>query len=81
MRNPRNTFDQTPLKTLASELAISVDLEEGSRYDDTSLALLFSQLKSKSLQTLKGASEISGQTEFNFVIQIARVFCRMGTVT
>lgn len=47
-------------------------------YDDTSLALLFSQLKMKTLQTAKGTSEISGWTEFNFVLQIARVFCRMG---
>ena len=49
-------------------------------YDDTSLALLFSQLKMKTLQTAKGTSEISGRTEFNFVLQIARVFCRMGKV-
>ena len=47
-------------------------------YDDTSLALLFSQLKMKTLQTAKGTSEISGRTEFNFVLQIARAFCRMG---
>lgn len=47
-------------------------------YDDPSLALLFSQLKMKTLQAAKGTSEISGRTEFNFVLQIARVFCRMG---
>ena len=47
-------------------------------YDDPSLALLFSQLKDRTLQTAKGTSEISGRTEFNFVLQIARVFCRMG---
>ncbi|KEP50346.1 RAVE protein 1 carboxy-terminal protein [Rhizoctonia solani 123E] len=47
-------------------------------FDDPSLALLFAQLKSKSLQTVKGVSEISGQMEFNFVLQMARVFCRMG---
>ena len=48
-------------------------------YDDPSLALLFSQLKSKTLQTAQGTSEISGRTEFSFVLQIARVFCKMGT--
>lgn len=54
-------------------------LEVGDpHYDDPSLALLFSQLKLKSLQTAKGTSEISGRTEFNFVLQMARVFCRMG---
>jgi len=47
-------------------------------YDDTSLALLFSQLKSKTLQTVKGTSETSGRREFNLVLQIARVFCRTG---
>ena len=47
-------------------------------YDDPSLALLFSQLKSKTLQTAQGTSEISGRTEFNFVLQTARVFCKMG---
>jgi len=49
-----------------------------SHYDDPSLALLFSQLKSKTLQTAKGTSEISGRAEFNFVLQMTRVFCRMG---
>ena len=47
-------------------------------YDDPSLALMFMQLKSRSLQTVKGALEISGRTEFNFVLQMARVFTRMG---
>lgn len=49
-----------------------------SNYDDPSLALLFSQMKSKTLQAVKGTSEISGETEFKFVLQTARVFCRMG---
>lgn len=47
-------------------------------YDDPSLALLFSLLRSKTLQAAKGTSEISGRAEFNFVLQMARVFCRMG---
>ena len=69
---------QTPLTELASSLDITI-LEVGdSDYDDPSLALLFSQLKLKSLQTAKGTSQISGRTEFNFVLQMARVFCRMG---
>ncbi|KAF5374738.1 hypothetical protein D9758_000427 [Tetrapyrgos nigripes] len=49
-----------------------------SNYDDPSLALLFSQLRGKTLQAAKGSYEISGRLEFNFVLQIARVFCRMG---
>jgi hypothetical protein len=49
-----------------------------SNYDDPSLALMFSRLKSMSLQTIKGSNMIPGQQEFDFVLQIARVFCRMG---
>lgn len=66
-----------PLQTVAAAHDIQVEIGE-PHYDDTSLALLFSQLRSKTLQTAKGTSEISGQTEFKFVLQIARVFCRMG---
>jgi len=71
----------TPLNTFVSTLDIPdipIDGIGDPHYDDPSLALLFSQLKSKSLQTAKGTSQISGQTEFNFVLQISRVFCRMG---
>ncbi|KAI0639823.1 WD repeat-containing protein [Trametes polyzona] len=68
----------TPLQDMASVVDVPI-LEIGDpHYDDPSLALLFSQLKSKTLQTAQGTSEISGRTEFNFVLQIARVFCRMG---
>ncbi|KAI5897900.1 uncharacterized protein SCHCODRAFT_02565349 [Schizophyllum commune H4-8] len=68
----------TPLQELARELDIRVDEIGEPHYDDTSLALLFAQLRSKTLQAAKGASEISGRLEFNFVLQIARVFSRMG---
>ncbi|KAH7334362.1 RAVE protein 1 C terminal-domain-containing protein [Rhizoctonia solani] len=70
----------TPLGRLASVLKEDFTIEEigNPHFDDPSLALLFAQLKSKSLQTVKGVSEISGQTEFNFVLQMTRVFCRMG---
>lgn len=54
-----------------------IDIAE-SHYDDPSLALLFAQLRSKTLQTAQGTSEISGRSEFHFVLQMARVFCRMG---
>lgn len=46
--------------------------------DDPSLLLLFQHLKSKSLQTAKGTSEIHEKTEFDFVLHNARVFFRMG---
>ncbi|KAG9128028.1 regulator of (H+)-ATPase in vacuolar membrane [Ceratobasidium sp. 392] len=70
----------TPLEQFA--VSLKTEFEIGvigdPHFDDPSLALLFAQLKSKSLQTVKGVSEISGSTEFNFVLQMARVFCRMG---
>ncbi|KAF8320625.1 RAVE protein 1 C terminal-domain-containing protein [Cantharellus anzutake] len=68
----------TPLENIAASFDITVAEIGNPHYDDPSLALLFLQLKHKSLQTAKGFSEISGRTEFNFVLQMARVFCRMG---
>ncbi|EIW64094.1 WD repeat-containing protein [Trametes versicolor FP-101664 SS1] len=68
----------TPLQDMASTVDAPIVEIGDPHYDDPSLALLFSQLKSKTLQTAQGTSEISGRTEFNFVLQIARVFCRMG---
>ncbi|EJF67065.1 hypothetical protein DICSQDRAFT_151429 [Dichomitus squalens LYAD-421 SS1] len=67
-----------PLEDVASAVDANIPEIGDPHYDDPSLALLFSQLKSKTLQTAQGTSEISGRTEFNFVLQIARVFCRMG---
>jgi len=76
--NPILTFRKSPLQDLVDVLEISVKDIGEPHYDDPSLALLFSQLRSKTLQAAKGHSEISGRMEFNFVLQIARVFCRMG---
>lgn len=71
-------YIKTPLQNLAGVLDVIVKDIGEPHYDDPSLALLFSQLRSKTLQAVKGNSEISGRLEFNFVLQIARVFCRMG---
>ncbi|KDR85351.1 hypothetical protein GALMADRAFT_132054 [Galerina marginata CBS 339.88] len=68
----------TPLQDIAAAFGVEVDEIGEPHYDDTGLALLFSQLRSKTLQAAKGTSEISGRSEFNFVLQMARVFCRMG---
>jgi len=68
----------TPLRDIAESLGMQ-NLEIGEpHFDDPSLALLFSQLRSKTLQTATGTSEISGRREFSFILQVARVFCRMG---
>ncbi|MCJ1417524.1 regulator of (H+)-ATPase in vacuolar membrane [Xylographa parallela] len=45
---------------------------------DPALIVLYRQLRDKSLQTLKGASQISPRTEWEFVIQTARLYDRMG---
>lgn len=46
--------------------------------DDPSLLLLFQHLKSKTLQTAMGTSEVSPKLEFDFVLHNSRIFCRMG---
>ncbi|PWN51218.1 hypothetical protein IE53DRAFT_379141 [Violaceomyces palustris] len=48
------------------------------QYDDASLALLFSQLKTKSLQTIKGTQLITERKEFEFVLHMNKVLGRMG---
>ncbi|KLO15044.1 hypothetical protein SCHPADRAFT_871712 [Schizopora paradoxa] len=68
----------SPLQDVADTLSARITEIGDPNYDDPSLALFFAQLKAKTLQTAKGTSEISGRTEFNFVLQTARVFCRMG---
>ena len=40
--------------------------------------MLYKQLRAKTLQTLKGASKISPRAEWEFVIQNARLYDRMG---
>ncbi|KAF8807734.1 WD repeat-containing protein [Phlegmacium glaucopus] len=68
----------TPLQDIAAAFNMQISEIGEPHYDDPSLALLFSQLRSKTLQAAKGTSEISGRAEFNFVLQMSRVFCRMG---
>ena len=46
--------------------------------NDPALVILYRQLREKTLQTLKGASMISPRAEWEFVIQNARLYDRMG---
>lgn len=46
--------------------------------NDPALVVLYKELRGKSLQTLKGASRISPKEEWDFVIQNARLYDRMG---
>ena len=45
---------------------------------DPALVVLYKQLRGKTLQALKGASKISPRAEWDFVIQNARLYDRMG---
>jgi hypothetical protein len=76
---PSSLASQTPLKDLNTQIGFAIPPTVGDvKDDDPSLALLFSQLKSMTLQTAKGTSEISERTEFSFVLHNARVFEGMG---
>lgn len=46
--------------------------------DDPALVVLYSQLREKSLQTLKGALMISGKEEWSFITKTANLLLRMG---
>lgn len=46
--------------------------------NDPALVVLYKQLRGKTLQTLKGASRISARDEWEFVMQNARSYDRMG---
>ena len=45
---------------------------------DPALVVLYRQLRGKTLQALKGASKVSPRAEWDFVIQNARLYDRMG---
>ncbi|GAA5906755.1 hypothetical protein JCM6882_003293 [Rhodosporidiobolus microsporus] len=68
----------TPLQELATQLPYKLVNVQSPRREDPALVLLFSQLRSWSLQTVKGAIAVSPTTEFNFVLHISRILCRMG---
>ncbi|KDN64610.1 putative WD repeat domain-containing protein [Colletotrichum sublineola] len=46
--------------------------------DDPALVVLYSQLRQKTLQTLRGASKITPRVEWEFVLQSAKLYDRMG---
>jgi len=69
----------SPMDEVAFAWSPDKQVEVGNpENDDPSLLLLFQQLKSKSLQTAKGTSEISEKLEFDFVLHNAKMFFRMG---
>ena len=46
--------------------------------DDPALVILYSQLRQKTLQTLRGASKVTPKAEWEFVLHSARLYDRMG---
>ncbi|KAL2006687.1 hypothetical protein VTN00DRAFT_9355 [Thermoascus crustaceus] len=46
--------------------------------NDPALVVLYKQLREKTLQTLKGASQVPPLAEWNFVVRNARLYDRMG---
>jgi hypothetical protein len=58
-------FSQTPLPELARRLPYKLEDVKSPLREDPALILLFAQLRSWSLQTVKGAIGVAGKTEFN----------------
>jgi hypothetical protein len=46
--------------------------------DDPALVVLYSQLRQKSLSTLRGASKVTPKAEWEFVLHSAKLYDRMG---
>lgn len=46
--------------------------------DDPALVVLYSQLRSRTLQTLRGASKVTPKAEWEFVLHSAKLYDRMG---
>lgn len=46
--------------------------------DDPALVVLYSQLRQKTLQTLRGASKVTPKVEWAFVLHSAQLYDRMG---
>ncbi|OTA97223.1 hypothetical protein M434DRAFT_392178 [Hypoxylon sp. CO27-5] len=69
----------TPVYTLLETPASSDNLNAKSFLtDDPALVVLYSQLRQKTLQTLRGASKVMPRTEWEFVLHNARLYDRMG---
>ena len=68
----------TPVHTLIG-LSEAPNLQSKSYLSsDPALVVLYKQLRGKTLQALKGASKVSPRAEWDFVVQNARLYDRMG---
>lgn len=79
------TWLQSPIQTLLAPTPTSPDspgrvtLQSKSYLsNDPALVVLYQQLREKTLQTLKGASQVRPVEEWDFVLRNARLYDRMG---
>ncbi|CAG8733198.1 6725_t:CDS:2, partial [Dentiscutata heterogama] len=72
---PLETLCDTSMKQQTSSSTNSMISTESP---DAALIVLYKQLKEKSVQTLRGASEISSETEYCFVLRSIFAYDRMG---
>ena len=71
-------MEQSPIHTLLDS-SESPGLQAKSYLtDDPALVVFYKQLREKTLQTLRGASRISPQAEWDFVVHNAQLYDRMG---
>ncbi|KAF2036460.1 hypothetical protein EK21DRAFT_52161 [Setomelanomma holmii] len=68
----------TPLSRLLSPPETPNFRSKSFLTDDPALVILYKQLREKSLQTLRGATMIGMQEEWDFVLHTARLYERMG---
>ncbi|GAK61863.1 wd repeat protein [Moesziomyces antarcticus] len=73
----------TPLRDLLADPGVASLVKAGTtcgddNHNDPALALLFAQLRSKSLQTIKGLYDIPEKKIFDFVLTTNTALCRMG---
>lgn len=76
---------QSPIESLISSTPASpgspglVTLQAKSYLsNDPALVVLYKQLREKTLQTLKGASQVPAPAEWSFILRNARLYDRMG---
>lgn len=73
-----SNLDKAPVYTLI-ETPRSPDIQSKLYLtDDPALIILYSQLRQKTLQTLRGASRVTPKVEWAFVLHSARLYDRMG---
>lgn len=73
-----NFCSQSPVYTLVDTPGTPNLQSRSYLANDPALIVLYKQLREKTLQTLKGASKIPPRVEWEFVMQNARLYDRMG---